>query len=72
MPELNKFLKKNVAPQMDDRIPNIPQVLNMKGSKYVRIAQGSEQNAPLQIFDRVLNIPLVLKWQEYREFLSSV
>ena len=36
-------------------------------SEYVRFTQGSEQNAPLQIFYRVLNIPQDLKWQGYRE-----
>ena len=36
--------------------------------KYVRVTYGSEQNAPLYIFDNLLNMPLVLKWQGYREF----
>ena len=38
------------------------------GSKYSRVTQSSEQNAPLKISDRVLNITLVLKWQGYRKF----
>ena len=36
-------------------------------SKYVWVTQDFEQNAPLYIFDRVLNMPAVLKWQGYRE-----
>ena len=32
---------------MVGRIPIIPHVLNMAGSKYARITQGSKQNAPL-------------------------
>ena len=38
------------------------------GFEYDRFTQGSEQNALLQIFDKVVNIPLVPKWQGYREF----
>ena len=52
---------------MLDRIQNIGQALNAN-SKYVRVTQGSEQNASLQIFDRTPNMPLVLKWQGYGEF----
>ena len=48
---------------MFDKILNISQFLNI----YARITQDSEQNALLQIFDRVLNMPLVLKLQGYRE-----
>ena len=33
----------------------------------VGVTYGSEQNAPLEIFDSVLNMLLVLKWQGYRE-----
>ena len=36
-------------------------------SKYARLTQGFEQNVLLQTFDRVLNMPLVFKWQGYRE-----
>ena len=38
-----------------------------QGSKYDRVTQGFEQNAPLSIFDRILNMSLVLKWQDYRK-----
>ena len=31
------------------------------GSEYGRVTPGSEQNSPLWIFDRVLNMPLVWK-----------
>ena len=31
MPGLQKVLKKNTASQIADRIPNIPQVLNIAG-----------------------------------------
>ena len=31
------------------------------GSKYARVKQGSEQNAPLEISNRVLNMSVVLK-----------
>ena len=35
-----------------------------KARKRIEVsAQGSAQNAPLEIFDRVISIPLVLKWQ---------
>ena len=36
-------------------------------SKYVWVTQDFEQNAQLYIFDRVLNMHAVLKWQGYRE-----
>ena len=42
-----------------------------QGSKYAMVTQGSEQNAPLYLFDSVLNMPLVLKWNAYREFLRN-
>ena len=50
---------------MLDKIPDIPLVLNMPRFQYARVAQISEQDTP---FDRVLNVPLVLKWQCYRKF----
>ena len=44
------------------RIPNIAQVLHMSG-----LHKPLSSYAPLQIFDRVLDTPLVLKCQHYRE-----
>ena len=37
-------------------------------ASYVTVIQGSKKNALSQIFDRVLNMPLVLKQQGYRKF----
>ena len=39
----------------------------MQGSKYARVTQCSEKNVPLLIFHSVVNTPLVLKCQGYRE-----
>ena len=36
------------------------------GSAYTRVLQRSEENTPLWIFERILNMPLVRKWQGYR------
>ena len=33
---------------MPDRFLIIPQALHLPGSKYARVTQGSEQNAPLK------------------------
>ena len=54
------------------KVSKYARVLNILGfwiwrvSKYVRITHGPGQNAPLSIFDGVLNMPLVLKRQGYR------
>ena len=51
---------------MLDRIPIIPQVSNTTGLH--KVQNKTFYYSMEQKFDRVLNMPLVLKWQGYREF----
>ena len=68
MPGLYKVLKKILHHRCLTGFQIILRFWTCHGSKYARVTQGSEQNAPLKISDRVLNMPLVLKWQGYRRF----
>ena len=56
---------------MFGRVLNIRRFQVHKEKDYTRlhkrVAQDSKQNAPLEIFHRVLNMPIVLKWQGYKE-----
>ena len=67
MPGLNKVLQKMLHHICLTGIRILHRFWICQGSKYARVTQGSEKNAPLQIFDRVLNMPLVFKWHGYRE-----
>ena len=68
MPGLHKVLKKMLHHRCLTGLQIFLRFWTCHGFKYPRVTQSSEQNAPLQIFDRVLNMPQVLKWQGYRKF----
>ena len=68
MPGLHKVVKTLLHHRCLTGFQIFPRFWTCHDSKYARVAQNSEQNAPLEIFDRVVNMPLVLKWQGCRKF----
>ena len=68
MPGLHKVLKKMLHHRCSTGLQIFLRFKTCHGFKYSRITQSSEQSAPLYLFDRVLNMSLVLKCQGYRKF----
>ena len=68
MPGLYKALKKILHHRCLTGFQIFLRFWTCHGFKYARVTQAFEQNTPLEIFDRVLNMHLVLKWQGYRKF----
>ena len=56
MPGLHKVLKKMLHHRCLKGYQIFLSPRTWQGSKYARVTQGSEQNAPLKIFDGVLNV----------------
>ena len=71
LPGLHKVLKKTLHHRCLTGFQIYLRFWTWHGCIYVRVTQGAEQNAPLQISDRVLNMSLVFKWQSYRRFCVS-
>ena len=68
VPGLHKVLKKMLHHSCLTGFQTFPRFWTCHCFKYTWFTQSSEQNVPLKIFDRVLNMTLVLKWQSYRKF----
>ena len=67
VPNISGFIKKTLHHICVTGLRIFLRFWIWQGSKYARVTQSSEQNAQLEIFDRVLNTPLFLKCQGYRE-----
>ena len=63
VPGLHKVLKKLLHHRCLTGFQIFLRFWTCHSFKYSMVMQASEQNAPLQILDKVLNMHLVLKWQ---------